>query len=66
VCEQALQNRLEPIFDAVFDEANFGYRVGRSPKDALRKVWKEIEAGSEWIVDADLKDFLGQPNTGDS
>jgi hypothetical protein len=25
----------------------------------LRKVWKEIEAGREWIVDADLKDFFG-------
>jgi RNA-directed DNA polymerase len=22
-------------------------------------VWKEIEGGSEWIVDADLKDFFG-------
>jgi len=21
-------------------------------------VWKEIESGREWIVDADLKDFL--------
>jgi len=39
VCQQALFNRLEPIFDPVFDEANFGYRKGRSPKDALRKVW---------------------------
>jgi hypothetical protein len=27
-------------------------------KDALRKVWKEIQSGSEWIVDADLRDFL--------
>jgi RNA-directed DNA polymerase len=25
----------------------------------LRKVWKEIDSGSEWIVDADLKDFFG-------
>ena len=25
----------------------------------MRKVWKEIEAGGEWIVDADLKDFFG-------
>jgi len=49
---------LEPIFEPVFDDANFGYRRGRSTKDALRKVWKEIEAGREWIVDADLKDFL--------
>jgi RNA-directed DNA polymerase len=39
--------------------ANFGYRRGRLTKDALRKVWKEIEAGGEWIVDADLKDFFG-------
>ena len=59
VCQQALLNRLEPIFEPVFDEANFGYRRGRSTKDALRKVWKEIDSGSEWIVDADLKDFFG-------
>ena len=59
VCQQALVNRLEPIFEPVFDEANFGYRRGRSTKDALRKVWKEIEAGNDWIVDADLRDFFG-------
>jgi RNA-directed DNA polymerase len=58
VCQQAMLNRLEPIFEPVFDEANFGYRRGRSTKDALRKVWKEIESGREWIVDADLKDFF--------
>ncbi len=41
------------------DEANFGYRRGRSTKDAMRKVWKEIQSGREWIVDADLRDFFG-------
>ena len=59
VCQQALLNRLEPIFEPLFDEANFGYRSGRSSKDALRKVWRELEGGCEWIVDADLKDFFG-------
>src|SRR5579863_4617888 len=59
VCQQALLNRLEPIFEPVFDEANFGYRRGRSTKDAMRKVWKEITGGRDWIVDADLKDFFG-------
>ena len=59
VCQQALLNRLEPIFEPVFDEANFGYRRGRSTHDALRKVWAEIRSGREWIVDADLKDFFG-------
>ncbi len=59
VCQQALLNRLEPIFEPVFDDASFGYRRGRSTKDAMRKVWKEIDGGREWIVDGDLKDFFG-------
>jgi group II intron reverse transcriptase/maturase len=59
VCQQALLNRLEPSFEPVFDDANFGYRRGRSTHDALRKVWKEITSGREWMVDADLKDFFG-------
>ena len=37
VCQQAMLNRLEPFFEAVFEEASFGYRKGRSTKDALRK-----------------------------
>src|SRR5437868_14200358 len=59
VCQQALLNRLEPIFEPVFDEANFGYRRGRSTMGAMRKIWKEIQGAREWIVDADLKDFFG-------
>src|SRR5215467_1361146 len=59
VCQQALLNRLELIFEPVLDDANFGYRRGRSTKDAMRKVWKEIQSGREWIVDADLRDFFG-------
>ncbi len=59
VYQQALRNRLEPIFEPLFDDSSFGYRPGRSAKDALRKIWREIEVGAEWIVDADLKDYFG-------
>ena len=59
VCQQALVNRLEPIFEEVFDPSSFGYRKGRKTADALTKIWREVETGSEWIVDADLKDFFG-------
>ena len=59
VCQQALVNRLESIFEPLFDDANFGYRRGRSTKDALRKIWGELHSGDEWVVDADLKDFFG-------
>jgi hypothetical protein len=59
LCQQALLNRLEPILEPVLDEGNFGYRRGRSTKHAMREVWKEIQGGREWIVDADLKHFFG-------
>ena len=32
VCQQALLNRLDPIFEPVFDEANFGYRRQHEPR----------------------------------
>src|ERR1700694_1477232 len=64
VCQQALLNRLEPILEPIFYDANFGYRRGRSTKDAMRKVWKEIQSGQEWIVDGDLKDFFGSVDHG--
>jgi retron-type reverse transcriptase len=38
VCQPALLNRIEPIFEPVFDEANFGYR---------RAAWRRSLSTSE-------------------
>ncbi|EQD68101.1 RNA-directed DNA polymerase (Reverse transcriptase), partial [mine drainage metagenome] len=62
VCQQAVLNRLVPIFEPDLDDANYGFRTGRSTKGALGKVWREIKQGNEWIVDADLTDFFGTVN----
>jgi RNA-directed DNA polymerase len=59
VCQQALKNRLEPIFEPTFNDCSYGYRPGRSAHDAMRKIYREIMAGCEWIVDADLRDYFG-------
>jgi retron-type reverse transcriptase len=48
VCQQALMNRLEAIYEPVFEDASFGYRRGRSTQDAMRKIWGELEQGQEW------------------
>ena len=58
VCQQALVQRMEPIFEPIFLDRSFGYRRGRSPHDAMRKVWQELNAGCSWIVDADLHQFF--------
>lgn len=59
VCQQALVQVLEPIFEPTFAAASFGYRPGRSAHMAMRRVWSQLQAGGAWIVDADLEDFFG-------
>ena len=58
VCQQALVQRMEPILEPGFADCSFGYRKGRSPHDAMRKVWRELSAGNFWIMDADLRQFF--------
>jgi retron-type reverse transcriptase len=49
---------LEPIFEADFDEAAYGYRPKRSALDAVRTVHEAIDEGHTEIVDADLSKYL--------
>jgi RNA-directed DNA polymerase len=58
VCQQALVQVLEPIFEPTFREESFGYRPGRSAHMAMRRIWRQL-GQAEWIVDADISDFFG-------
>lgn len=58
VVQQALVQRMEKIFEAKFQDCSYGYRKGRSPHDAMRKVWREVNEGNFWVVDADLRQFF--------
>lgn len=58
VCQQALVQRMEPIFEPLFEDCSLGYRKGRSPHDAMRRVWQDLNAGYGWCVDADLRTFF--------
>ncbi|MGC9222105.1 MAG: group II intron reverse transcriptase/maturase [Solirubrobacteraceae bacterium] len=58
VCQQALVQVLDPIFEPTFQEASFGYRQGRSAHGAMRRIWRQLEQ-AEWIVDGDISDFFG-------
>lgn len=55
VCQQALVQRMEPIFEPTFLDSSGGDRTGRSPHDARRQVWQELHEGHVWIVEADLR-----------
>src|SRR5208282_1661336 len=44
VCQQALVNRLEPIFEKVFDPSSFGYRKGRNGKAKFKLPLDRIKS----------------------
>ena len=67
VVQGALKHALEPIFERDFSEHSpfgelrafgYGFRPGRSAKDALRRVDKQLHEGRIWVVDADIKGYF--------
>ena len=58
VCEGALRQVLEPIFEREFASNSYGFRPNCSAKDALREVDHELKAGRGYVVDADIKRYF--------
>lgn len=58
VVQTALRDVIEPIFEWDFAEHSYGFRPGRSCKDALRRVDALLKAGYVYVVDADLKSYF--------
>ena len=58
VVETAATLVLEPIFEADFDEAAYGYRPKRGALDAVRRVHRAIDEGHIEVVDADLSKYF--------
>jgi RNA-directed DNA polymerase len=54
VAQTAAKLVLEPIFEADFDDAAYGYRPGRSATDAVERVHRALWQGRTQVVDADL------------
>lgn len=58
VVQKALVNVIEPILDHTFHDRSFGFRHGRSCRDALRVVEQKLSEGYVYVVDADLKGYF--------
>ena len=55
VVQAAVVNVLEPIFEAKFRDCSYGFRPGRSPRQALDRVSLALAQGQTWVVDADIR-----------
>jgi RNA-directed DNA polymerase len=58
VVQAALKMVIEPIFESEFAASSFGFRPGRSCKDALREVESLLRQGYTHVVDVDIKGYF--------
>ena len=60
--QQAMAQQMIPIFEPLFSDGSFGYRPGRSAKDAILKVKEYAEEGYTYAVSLDLSKYFDTLN----
>src|SRR5258706_629947 len=60
--QQAVQQVLQKQWDPTFSEHSYGFRPGRSAKQAVAQAQRYIAEGYGWVVDFDLEKFFDRVN----
>lgn len=58
IIQQAMVQKLSPIFEPLFSEYSYGFRPNRRCQNAIDRALELINQGYEWIVDLDLEKFF--------
>ena len=59
ILQRAVVMLLEPVYEQDFYNFSYGFRPGRSPREALRALDEGLRrAGGGWVLDVDLKSFF--------
>ena len=62
IFQQAIGQQLMPVYEALFSENSYGYRPGRSARDAILKVKEYAEQGYTHAVALDLSKYFDTLN----
>lgn len=62
VIQQAIAQRLTPIFEKQFSDNSFGFRPKRSAHDAMKRCQENINEGYKYVVDMDLEKYFDTVN----
>jgi RNA-directed DNA polymerase len=62
VIQQAVLQRLQPLWDPTFSEHSFGFRPGRSAHQAVAQAQAYVIAGYQFVVDLDVAKFFDRVN----
>ena len=62
IFQQAISQQLMPMYEQLFSDGSYGYRPGRSAKDAIIKVTEYAEKGYRYAVALDLSKYFDTLN----
>ena len=62
IIQQAIAQKLMPIYEPMFSDGSYGYRPGRSAKDAIQRVREYAEVGYRYAVSLDLSRYFDTLN----
>ena len=62
VIQQAIAQRLVPIYENVFSEYSYGFRPNRDCHTAIGKVLEYLNQGFEWVIDLDIEKYFDTVN----
>ena len=60
--QQAIAQVLNKIYEPIFSDSSYGFRPGRSARDAIIKSKEYVNEGNRWVVDIDLEKFFDTVN----
>ena len=60
--QQAIVQIVQPIFERTFSESSYGFRPGRSARQAIGRAKKYYEEGYTYVVDLDLEKYFDTVN----
>ena len=58
IIQQALVQKLTPIFEPTFSEYSYGFRPNRRCQNAIDRALELLNQRYEWIIDLDLEKFF--------
>ena len=62
IVQQGIAQMLTPIYEPLFADGSYGYRPGRSAKDAINRILEYAKQGYEWAVLLDLSKYFDTLN----
>lgn len=60
--QQAIHQILTPLWEPEFSAHSYGFRPGRSARQAVKAAQNYVNQGKRWVVDMDLEKFFDRVN----